>query len=206
MRKLTEKDKERYLKFGSLTTPFLEDHYVKEMVMRDYNRRLKSGQQANIVESLICWIASFVKAGDDNFRQKYKFKRTAKEIWESGFATGCTDYALVFATLARQLGWPTTFLNTAELGWLQRLLNGENSNFHYGHSFCECYFENRWMLVDPTCRKIMQNYSLDKIELPYNVGPGNVYVPYLRGLDLGKKTSSKEHNLEMDRLCKKLKI
>lgn len=205
MQKLSIKDKEQYLKSGNLTTPFLENNYVKEMVMRDYNHKLENGKQANKVESLFNWIAFVIKLGDEKFKQKYKFKRTAQEIWESGFATGCTDYAILFSTFARQLGWPTTFLHTAEFGWLQKFLDGKNSSVHYGHSFCECYYENKWILVDPTSRKIMYDYNSDKIELPYNVGQGSVYIPYFRGLDLGKKTSIEEHNLEMDKLCKTLK-
>lgn len=205
MQNLSTKDKIFYLKSGALTTPFLEDNYIQEMVMRDYNHKLEKGEQVSQVESLLSWINFVIKLGDKNFRQKYKFKRTAQEIWQSGFATGCTDYAILFATFARQLGWSTAFLHTAEYGWLQAFLEGKDCRVHYGHSFCECYYEGKWILVDPASRKIVCNYNLDKIELPYKIGPGKVYIPYFRGLDLGKRTSIEEHNLEMEELCRALK-
>ena len=67
MKKLKKSNAAEYLQFGHLTQPFLEKEYVKEMVMSDYQEK------------------------------DCKFSRTAKEIWESGFITGSTDIALVFA-------------------------------------------------------------------------------------------------------------
>ena len=112
--------------------------------------------------------------------------RTAQEIWESKKASGCTDYAILYATFARTLGVPTTLLHTAEYDWLQKLKNGEDSTMHFGHSFCECYFGDKWVLVDPTCKHIERNYNPKKLELSYKVGGKSVFIPYFRGLDLGE--------------------
>ena len=204
MKNLSIKDKRSYLKAGLLTAPFLNNNYVEEMVNKIYNRKLEKGKQTNKVECLVSWITSSCQMGDENFRIQYKFKRTAQEIWESGLITGCTDFAILFATFARQLGLPTTVLHTAESEWLRRFQSGKDSYIHYGHTFCECFFDNKWILVDPTSRKVMYDYNSDKIILPYTVRPGIEYIPYFRGLDFGKKSSIKEHNLEMDKLCKTL--
>ena len=76
MEELSIKDKKPYLKSGILTTPFLENNYVTEMVMRDYDHKLEKGNQANQVESLFNWITFVIKLGDEKFRQKAFDKRT----------------------------------------------------------------------------------------------------------------------------------
>lgn len=89
---------------------------------------------------------------------------------------------------------------------IKKLQNREKQLIHIGHSFCECYYDNKWILVDPTFRKIEREYDADKLILSYNVSNSNIYIPYFRGLDLGKRQSIKEHNLEMDEECLHLEI
>lgn len=198
-------DVQKYLKFGNLTQPFLADDYVLDKVMHDYNARLKLKGQANKIESLILWICKQVSySKDEEFRQKYKFQRTAEEIWVSKQMTGCTDYCILFATFARQIGIATTFLHTAEKNWLFRLINNEDYKIHSGHGFCECFYDGEWMLVDPTCKRISRNYNIKCLSLNYNVGDSNQFIPYYRGLDLQTKQTISEHNKLMDELCLKL--
>lgn len=204
MRDLNENDKSKFLQHGNLTKPFLQDDFVLSQVMRDFDAKVKKGIENTLLESLFNWINYKVKFADEKFREKNRFKRTAQEIWESGLTTGCTDYAILFATFARQIGIPATFLHTAEEGWLNKLLNHEKCDIHYGHSFCECFYDGKWVLVDPTYRRIEKCYNPEKLELSYNVGPGNVYIPYFRGLDLCKRQSTQEHNHLMDKICSDL--
>ena len=103
------------------------------------------------------------------------------------------------------MGYPTTILATAEINWLKDLHNGKNS-FHSGHYFCECYYNGKWLLVDPTCKKIEKNYSLNLLKLSYDIQNNNLYVPYLRCIYLGKRQTIKEHNEEMDKICKEIKL
>ena len=194
-----------YLLHGNLTQPFLSDEYVLEKVLIDYNSKVDSGHKITKIESLYNWIDKNVNyaRGDNEFLKRYKFQRTAEEIWESKKMTGCTDYAILFATFARQIGIPTTFLHTAEKNWLISLKNNVKNEGHRGHSFCECFYEGKWMLVDPTQRKLQQNYNPDCLKLAYQVNGNFEFVPYFRGLDLEKKQTIKEHNLIMDDLCNK---
>lgn len=206
MEMLTERDKEKYLQAGALTKPFLDKEYVLEMVLRDYQRKREQGKDVTKLESLYNWIAFKMKGGDPEFKKKYRFQRDAKQIWESGLITGCSDYAMLFATFARQLGYPTTFLHTATLGWLKNFQSGIEQDKHLGHSFCECFYEGKWVLVDPTYRHIVFDYDQKKIVLPYPTSEGNVFVPYFRGLDLGKKQTLQDHNLQMASLCKDIDL
>ena len=205
MEKLTNVDIDKYLKSGELSQPFIDSKLLKEKVDIDYYNRLKLKGNANQLESLYFWIHKNLESADDEFRKKYKFNRNAGEIWESGKATGCTDYALVFATLARQLGIPTTLLHTSEKTFLFKLINNESFSMRSGHSFCECFYDGKWILVDPTKKEIVGEYNPDIIELPYSLGGEglNKYIPYYRGLDLGKKMTLREHgDFEEDCIAK----
>lgn len=207
MQKLNnDSDIKKYLQSGNLTKPFLESEYVLEKVMCDYNFKREQGKDITKLESLAGWINHIAKFSNDReFKDKYRFQRTAEEIWKSKIFTGCTDCAIVFATFARQIGIPTTILATAEKSWLESFLKGEETS-HRGHSFCECFYEGEWFLVDPTSRRIERKYDTKKLVLSYNVGVGNVYYPYLRCLDFEVRQDTKTHNRKMDNYCKNIKI
>lgn len=204
MKFLKSLDANKYLFGGNLTQPFLDDDFVLNKVMSDYEAKIKTNPNTTKLHSLMAWIHHNVKSakGDRDFINRNKFQRTSQEIWQSKIITGCTDYAMLFATFARQIGIATTFLHTAEKNWLERLKNGDKSEIYYGHSFCECFYENKWVLVDPTYNKIQYNYNPKLLELNYKVGEYSVFVPYFRGLDLGEKQTLKQHNDKMDELCK----
>ena len=199
-------DVEKYKNFGILTQPFLDKNYIYDKVITDLEHNQKDLKSGYFLASLFMWIKKEVKYSHEEQIQNLKFTRTAKEIWESKKASGCTDYAILYATFARTLGIPTTILHTAEYDWLQRLKNGEESYVHYGHTFCECYFNDSWVLVDPTCEYITKTYNPEKLELPYKIAGKNVYIPYFRGLDLGEKQNVKSHNKKMDELCNMLEM
>ena len=200
MKNLEISDAKEYLNFGNLTQPFLEKSYIEEMVMRDYNACKRDDN--TIFKSLAKWIHHRLRYAKTCKEKNCKFSRTAKEIWESGFTTGCTDMGLVFATMARQLGYPTTILHTAEENWIKRLQAGEDYAMHYGHTFCEVFFNERWILVDPTASKVVYDYNPNKIHLPYDLGGNSVFVPYKRCIDFEKPQTIKEHNKLMDEFCR----
>lgn len=207
MKKLTKKDCNKFLKFGKLTQPFLKDEDVLIKVMIDYNHKVKTNESYTKIESLYYWIAKNMnKKASQEEKQHVKFQRTAKEVWESGFCSGCTDWAILFATFARQIGIPTTFLHTAQKQWVKNLQDGKNELIHKGHSFCECFYNGKWILVDPTFKKIEIEYDLNNLNLSYEIVDSGNFIPYFRGLDLGKKQTMKEHNKEMDEICFNLEV
>jgi hypothetical protein len=62
---------------------------------------------------------------------------------------GCHDCGLVYAAVARALGYPTVMMHTNSIAWMERFQAGEGE-LHVGHVFVEVYLDDRWMLVDPT--------------------------------------------------------
>ena len=114
-----------------------------------------------------------------------KFNRNVQEIYQSGYMTGCTDYAKVYSTLARQMGMPTTFLATTEARSMQQDMSQPNGTF-VGHAFCEVFDEstNSWVLVDPTNNKVQQNYDPNNFKLTSHKVYGSYdYIPYYRNSD-----------------------
>lgn len=185
--------------------PFLETEYIVGRVECDMNAKGWNGRCAQ-VQSLMNWICSKVKyaSGDKEYICNNQFNRSAKEVFESEKTVGCTDYAILFATFARQIGIPTSFLHTVSVKWLEKLKNGEEIEKYKGHSFCECFIDGEWMLVDPTNKRIVGEYNPEKIELNYLIGGENEFIPYFRGLDLGQKCGLREHNRMMKIECEKL--
>ena len=110
----------------------------------------------------------------------------------------------MFATLARQLNIPTTLLHTAQYEWFKEFKAGNKTKLHSGHTFCECFIDNKWVLVDPTCRQITTEYNVSKLELNYKVGNSSVFIPYKRDLDLKIKQTISQHNRTMDKYCEEM--
>jgi len=199
MEKLNEQDAKKYLQNGELTKPFLSADFLKQQLAKIAKQRKEKNLDDDVMECLIDFIhQNLTFCEDRDFVNKNQFSRTAQEIFESKIATGCTDYAYVFASLARQLKIPTTILQTSQKEWTNKLINhiGDFKK-HYGHTFCECFVNNKWVLVDPTKPiepRIDWKYEQkDKIFLYFGkVGDSRTFLPYYRGLDLGAKMSLNE--------------
>ena len=82
---------------------------------------------------------------DAEFKRDYFRKRTADEIIQSGMATGCTDYALVFCALARAKDVATTYVEALDADWTKQ----PDYNNIRGHVFCEVTIGAKTYVVDP---------------------------------------------------------
>jgi len=74
--------------------------------------------------------------------------RTADQIINSGFWTGCTDMALAFTAISRAAGIPVKIVETVDKTWLV----GDNEGAVSGHVYVKTYDgkAKRWVLTDPT--------------------------------------------------------
>lgn len=62
---------------------------------------------------------------------------------------GCHDYGLVFAAVARELGYPAVMARTVSLAWVKRS-QARQKGTHVGHVFVEVYLNGKWVLIDST--------------------------------------------------------
>lgn len=79
--------------------------------------------------------------------QKVFRKRTASEILKSGYVTGCTDTALAFVVLAREMGIPTRYVETFDEQWVQDAnADGKQKK---GHIFVDISTDGNWRAYEP---------------------------------------------------------
>ena len=179
-------DLKRFLESGKLTQEFFNVEKLKKELEKISKKREEQNLDSDIEQCLLEFVhQNLTLCEDKDFVINNQFFRSAQEIFESKFATGCTDFAYVFASLARQMGIPTTILQTAQKEWANKLINNiGNTKRHYGHTFCECFLNNKWVLVDPTKSLIdwqYEDFLTFKLELEWRVGESRTFLPYFRG-------------------------
>jgi len=135
---------------------------MNNMDKSDVSKYLQSGPQTEITTKIEKIAQSFKKEGIDlvfeilswiykniKFNQENKMKlfrqRTADQIIKDGFATGCTDWALIFIVLARAKKIPTIYVETIRKRWLEE---GEEDKIE-GHIFAECFIDEKWHIINP---------------------------------------------------------
>jgi hypothetical protein len=127
---------------------------------------------------------------------------------------GCHDWGLVFASLARELGYPAVMVDTASIAWVKSVQAGQKGPY-VGHVFVEVFVGGRWVLVDPTNNWYVEtSYDPANQVIPLKGGisgsTGEIYGFY--GLRKGVDTwgygirSAAELNRLMDDTARALKL
>lgn len=98
--------------------------------------------------------------------------RTASSILNDGYATGCTDFAIVFCALLKELTIPYLYLEVLEKRWLDAPMEEKKV---MGHAFVETH----GLLIDPQ-RKIIYHDPKFKLQRYEEFGRGK--EPYDLGL------------------------
>jgi len=92
-------------------------------------------------------------------KEDFLRKRSPEEVLEHGRASGCGDYALVFANFMEKQGIVVKLIESAQISFISL-----KSNFA-GHLVVAILDQenNRWILADPTRRRIISdNWDIDK--------------------------------------------
>ncbi len=128
---------------------------------------------------------------------------TAQTLIKERRLGGCHDFGLVFAALARLLGYPAVMVDTAELGWLKTAAAGQKTGYS-GHVFVEVFANGGWMLVDATNGPyVAQGYDPTNPVIPLGKG----YYVMRKGLDSWDYGIHSNQQLQqlMDQTAQKLK-
>lgn len=207
MRKNTDNDFE-YLRNGELTRPFLDTEDLRDSVdeIFDYGRFSKNNE-SSYISSLIKFIHSQIIFSDDEKFKDKEFNRTSEDIYLDRVALDSNDYALLYATFARQLRIPTTCLYAVDQRDFINLTKGNGSDIKNDklltRVFCECYYDEHWVLVDPTFDYIIKDYNPFEIQIPCG-DKTKKFVAYKRCHDLGKKMTLSEMKQFEKENCKKI--
>lgn len=195
---IDEETRRKYLEDGEMSQQFLSSNRLDRKMARAKNDNEK-------VKILYRYIHAHTRNANfvsKKYKATHKFQRTAGEIWHDKKMTGCTDYALVFSTLARKYGLPTTILDTVEQGCFNGLQNNKSPNGVNGHAFCEVLVDGKWVLADPTFKKTEANYDPQNVKLTglHNVLGKQKFVSISRQVDTMQRQSIKEHNENLKKL------
>ncbi len=98
------------------------------------------------LKAIFAWLREFkaYNSGGSNIGTA-----TVDGILASKRLSGCHDFALVFAAVARELGYPAVMVEVASVEWIRHFRNGEEGP-HVGHVFVEVFVADAWILVDST--------------------------------------------------------
>ena len=70
----------------------------------------------------------------------------------------------VILIITREKGIPTIHIQTAKKKFVEDLQKSKDIEVR-GHHFCECFVNNRWILVDPSRGSVLQNYDNNDFNL-----------------------------------------
>lgn len=108
---------------------------------------LKEDTGLQTVKKIISWIHENLKFRNVECESRELFekhfrKRTVKQIIKSEYASGCSDFVLIFIAFCRGCGIPAKFIDGKRIG-----KSG-------GHVWAEVLIGSDWLYVDPTAKKI----------------------------------------------------
>ncbi|MBI5030479.1 MAG: transglutaminase domain-containing protein [Chloroflexi bacterium] len=100
----------------------------------------------------------------------YIGKVTTDQLLTERRLSGCHDWALVYASLVRELGYPAVLVDAAGVSWAKRFRAGQKGSY-LGHVFVEVFVAGKWVLIDST-----NNWY---VEVGYD--PTHAFIPIKMG-------------------------
>lgn len=176
----TEDIKQEFLRNGEQTL-------ADEKISNTANKIQGTNDSTIVINRILYWMQNNLKHKNDN---SIKFTRTASQIMNSGIYTGCSDFALLFESIAREKGIPTIHLQTVRKRFVEDLQNNIQTATK-GHHFCECCINNKWILIDPLGNKILENYD----NTDFNLGQYYVFSKSTDVFETGIKNIRENNNL-----------
>lgn len=92
---------------------------------------------------------------------------TVDQMLADRVLTGCHDWGLMYASIARELGYPTVMVDVTSVWLAKQFQSGQRKVPYYGHVFVEVFVEGKWILVDST-----NNWYVEK-----GYDPANPVIP-----------------------------
>lgn len=138
-----------------------------------------------------------------------KFNKSAEEILTSRQRTGCSDSAILFATLARAMGVPSMLVVTFDKSWREKVVKGNEPRVTEGHFFVASQIQTgqnagEWVIID-THNSARNNklikfrkLDLDNRNIPWRIGKSMyafAYVNDIRDIKLNGRTVDNASNM-----------
>ena len=157
---------------------------ITNIVQNNANLISDGATAEETVKNIMAWEHSVLSCTREEAQRYNKRERTAHDIILSKCATGCTDYTIVFAALARAKGISATVTETVREKWVAEMVwNNLWDPSKEGHFFSEVFLSEKdvWVVVDPTANKLTGRDENGY----YPSGPGGDkrFMLFERGLD-----------------------
>lgn len=162
-----------YLQSGPMTKP------GKYVDLNLGNIKTEGKETKEALQEISKWIDTAIICDDCSLTDEEKGSKTAEIMVEKKEpAQGCTDFGTIFVTLARAKGFPTIFVDTYQLDYLNKLKSGAVPKDTNGHVFANVYFDGKWNIYDPVAKKFMDPiYNDNDCKEDSNmIGPEGCYL------------------------------
>jgi hypothetical protein len=157
----------RFMKLKAKKSPH---EFLKQGLQTKIEENIKNiekqipGEGLDYIANALDWVLSNLKREQSRkVKDKVFRKRTASEIVEDGYVTGCTDTALVFIALVRAKGIPTKYVEAVNKKWLED--KDKEGKGIRGHVFAECFVSGKWYQIDPARGVIHAKPNYTKFEI-----------------------------------------
>jgi len=192
---------------GPLDTPprsgqFFQDSYGNIVDYSNPELYLTSGSQSKLDKQYVDQIKSQIGIGGSGmegigmifkWKQSYfkkyaaggKFvgKMTVNQIMEKKELSGCHDQGLILASVFRLFGFLAIMVDTAGIQWALDYSLRTAEGFK-GHVFVEVFAMNKWIVVDSTSGKYVENYDPSDPVIPItNPSESKGYYALFKGTD-----------------------
>lgn len=118
------------------------EYTIRDSVVKNTALNIKRSRNHNKITEIQNFVYS-LEHNTSNKRAEFR-RRLPSEIILSGYSTGCTDDALVFCTLSRELGIPSKYVETVNKNWLK-----SPDSRPKVHVFTDIFLRNQWVEYDP---------------------------------------------------------
>lgn len=162
-----------YTKSGAVFNGYFYniDHTNPEVFLKNGPQTTNNNYQSDLEKfnndknlSTLTQIFKYISESKYHYGDGEKFGRTVDDIMETEILTGCTDYGLLFASITRDKGIPTVFLQTARVDWIYDRVR-DMDNGITGHILIEVYIDGQWRLVDSTAGRYYPDYNIKDFSL-----------------------------------------
>lgn len=149
-----------YLNNGPQTQP---GTWFSRNYQNNFGDYPNQGTSEEKLHYLAHWIDEHIINSDYNhgisLTEIEKGSHTADELLgKKAHASGCTDTGLMFVALARAKGFPTVYVDTYKLDYLNSLLHSAvRPNLIEGHVFVNVYYNQAWHIFDPVAQSLATN-------------------------------------------------
>jgi hypothetical protein len=172
-----------YLNSGEQTMP---GEYITR---NSHNINTHSDNHYENIISISNWIDDNIICNSCILNDKNKGSKTAESMVapQGKLAKGCTDFGTVFVTFARAKGYPTIFVDTYNISYLNELNLGNCNLPISGHVFTNIYLDGEWKVYDPVAKRFMDPLYSDRCATGCYFNGENdneLYLVINKGLDL----------------------